>query len=89
MTVVAQGLAVTFLGTEGRDMDASKYLPPFAQGQRGDATADQRDDQDGSTGSGPDGRTGSGRTGDRQMVGAGAEHEATYADFLGDQVDDD
>ncbi len=99
MTVVAQGLAVTFLGTEGREMDASKYLPPFAQGQRGDATADQRDDQGGPTGSDPDGRnrdgrsrdglTSGGRTAGRQMVGAGGtEHEATYADFLGDQVDD-
>ncbi|GAA1493875.1 hypothetical protein [Curtobacterium herbarum] len=64
-------------------MDASKYLPPFTRGQRGDTTADQRDDQDGTTGSGLDGRSGG-----RRLVDAGGEHEATYADFLGDQVDD-
>ncbi|PYY31951.1 hypothetical protein DEJ25_09555 [Curtobacterium sp. MCPF17_011] len=65
-------------------MDASKYLPPFTQGQRGDTDADQRDDQDGTSASGP-----AGWTGERQMVDAGGtEHEATYADFLGDQVDD-
>jgi hypothetical protein len=70
-------------------MDASKYLPPFTRGQRGDTTDDQRDDQDGTAGSRPESRTGDRRTGDRRMVDAGgAEHEATYADFLGDQVDD-
>jgi hypothetical protein len=65
-------------------MDASKYLPPFTQGQRGDTSAEQPGDQDGTASARPHGRTG-----DRQMVDAGGtEHEATYADFLGDQVDD-
>ena len=66
-------------------MDASKYLPPFTQGQRGDATPDQRGEQDTAGGVGV-----GGRHDHRQMVdaGSGPEPEATYADFLGDQVDD-
>jgi hypothetical protein len=66
-------------------MDASKYLPPFTQGQRGDATLDQRGEQDT-----PGGAAVGGRHDHRQMVdaGSGPEAEATYADFLGDQVDD-
>ncbi|PYY32431.1 hypothetical protein DEJ16_07495 [Curtobacterium sp. MCJR17_055] len=66
-------------------MDASKYLPPFTQGQRGDATQDPRGKQDAAGGAAV-----GGRHDDRQMVDAGSvtDPEATYADFLGDQVDD-
>ncbi|PZE63558.1 hypothetical protein [Curtobacterium sp. MCBD17_021] len=66
-------------------MDASKYLPPFTQDQRGDALGDRRGEQDGGGG----GAVGA-RQDDRQMVDAGGvtDPEATYADFLGDQVDD-
>ncbi|WIB26794.1 hypothetical protein [Curtobacterium sp. MCSS17_015] len=66
-------------------MDASKYLPPFTQDQRGDALGDRRGEQDGGEG----GAVGA-RQDDRQMVDAGGvtDPEATYADFLGDQVDD-
>jgi hypothetical protein len=66
-------------------MDASKYLPPFTQGQRGDAPGDQRAEQDTADGTGL-----GGRRGNRTMVdaAAGADPEATYADFLGDEIDD-
>lgn len=66
-------------------MDASKYLPPFTQGQRGDALGDPRGEQ-GAAGGAPVG----GRSTEREMVDAGGltDPEATYADFLGEQVDD-
>jgi hypothetical protein len=73
-------------------MGASKYLPPFTQGQRGDAKDDQRGRRDGprpasDRQSSTERLAGAeGRASDRYEPGAG--DEATYADFLGEQIDD-
>jgi hypothetical protein len=66
-------------------MDASKYLPPFTQGQRGDVLGEQRGVQDTADSRGIGGRRQNGTMTDAT---GGTDREATYADFLGDEIDD-
>jgi len=63
-------------------MSASKYLPPYTTAERGKTGNDE--------GTGTGSRVGGTGVGGAESGGAGVGGaEVTYADFLGEQVDDD